>query len=129
MKRASLKSRTTSLLADCGIHVDGDSPWDIQVHDEDFYARVIAHGSMGLGESYMDGQWDATDLDGFMYRLLVAHALSALPDRQRKVMELAFYDDLTHAQIADRTGLPMGTVKSDIRRGLQRLRRELELSS
>ncbi|MCB1573556.1 MAG: cyclopropane fatty acyl phospholipid synthase [Xanthomonadales bacterium] len=73
MKRASLKSRTTSLLADCGIHVDGDSPWDIQVHDEDFYARVIAHGSMGLGESYMDGQWDATDLDGFMYRLLVAH--------------------------------------------------------
>ncbi|MCB0994723.1 MAG: sigma-70 family RNA polymerase sigma factor [Acidimicrobiales bacterium] len=72
---------------------------------------------------------DADAAERLADRLLVAHALSALPDRQRKVMELAFYDDLTHAQIADRTGLPMGTVKSDIRRGLQRLRRELEFSS
>src|SRR5690606_29516387 len=72
MPRASLKTRVTSLLADCAINVDGDAPWDIQIHDEDFYARVISHGSLGLGESYMDGWWDATDLDGFMFRLLNA---------------------------------------------------------
>ena len=73
MPHASLKSRVTSMLADCGIEVDGDAPWDIQVHDEEFYARVIAHGSLGLGESYMDGQWDVAMLDAFMFRLLNAH--------------------------------------------------------
>ncbi len=73
MPRASLKSRVTSLLADCGIEVGGDAPWDIQIHDEDFYARVIAHGSLGLGESYMDRQWDVAALDAFMFRLLNAH--------------------------------------------------------
>lgn len=73
MPLASLKGRVTSLLADCGVEVGGDAPWDIQVHDEDFYARVIAHGSLALGESYMDGQWDAAALDAFLFRLLNAH--------------------------------------------------------
>ena len=73
MPRASLKNRVISLLADCRVEINGDAPWDIQVHDEDFYARVIAHGSLGLGESYMDGQWDAVALDAFLFRLLNAH--------------------------------------------------------
>lgn len=81
MARASLKSRVTSLLADCGICIDGGAPEDIQVHDEDFYARVMAHGSLGLGESYMDGQWDAASLDGFMHKLLVTH----VDERTRKL--------------------------------------------
>lgn len=73
MPRASLKDRVISLMADCRVEINGDAPWDIQVHDEDFYARVIAHGSLGLGESYMDGQWDAVALDAFLFRLLNAH--------------------------------------------------------
>lgn len=59
-------------------------------------------------------------------RMLVAEALANLPDRARRVIELAFYEDLTHTQIAEETNLPLGTVKSDIRRGLSRLRRQLE---
>jgi RNA polymerase sigma-70 factor (ECF subfamily) len=59
-------------------------------------------------------------------RLLLADALTSLPDRPRGVIELAFYQDLTQQQIADKLGLPLGTVKSDLRRGLQRLRRQLE---
>lgn len=58
-------------------------------------------------------------------RLLVAHALEHLQPRVRKVVELAFYSDLTHAEISARTGIPLGTVKSDLRRGLERLRSEL----
>ena len=59
-------------------------------------------------------------------RLLVAEALSWLRPEQQQVLELAFYDDLTHQQIADKLGVPLGTVKSHARRGLQRLRRFLD---
>ena len=59
-------------------------------------------------------------------RLLVHEALSWLRPEQQHVLELAFYDDLTHQQIADKLGMPLGTVKSHARRGLQRLRRVLD---
>jgi RNA polymerase sigma factor (sigma-70 family) len=59
-------------------------------------------------------------------RLLVAHALDALSPRARQVVELAFYSDLTQTEIASRLDLPLGTVKSDMRRALQRLRIHLE---
>jgi RNA polymerase sigma factor (sigma-70 family) len=59
-------------------------------------------------------------------RMLLADALERLPDRSRQMIELAFFEDLTHSQIAERCGVPLGTVKSDIRRGLERLRRHLE---
>ena len=59
-------------------------------------------------------------------RMLLAAALAELPERARKVVELAYLHDLTHDQIAQRTSLPLGTVKSDIRRGLDRLRRHLD---
>ena len=59
-------------------------------------------------------------------RMLVASVLEELPDRARKVVELAYFDDLTQTQIAERTGLPLGTVKSDTRRALQRMRETLE---
>lgn len=61
------------LLAEAGIEIDGMHAWDVQVHDESMFVRVLAHGSLGLGEAYMDGAWDCTDLDAFFTRLLAAH--------------------------------------------------------
>lgn len=58
-------------------------------------------------------------------RMLVAEALDGLSDRAREMVRLAFFEDLTHAQIAERTAVPLGTVKSDIRRGLEQMRRRL----
>lgn len=54
-------------------------------------------------------------------RVLIGHELAKLPAAQRRVLGLAFYDDLTHSQIAQLTGWPLGTVKSHARRGLHRL--------
>jgi len=70
MSQDSLKQRATTLLAQAGIHIDGDAPCDLRVHDERLYARVFAHGSLGLGEAYMDGWWNADDLPGLFTRML-----------------------------------------------------------
>ena len=64
-------------------------------------------------------------VDGLADRMLVEEALQGLSDRARKAVELAFWSDLTHVEIAEVCEIPLGTVKSDIRRALGRLRRHL----
>lgn len=62
----------TRLLSNAGISINGSNPWDIQVHDEKLYSRVLSGGSLALGESYMDGWWDCKELDQFFYKILIA---------------------------------------------------------
>lgn len=61
-------------------------------------------------------------------RLAVLEELSRLPDTQATVLKLALFADLTHVQISEQMGLPLGTVKSHLRRGLQRMRQGWEAS-
>ncbi|MFD3650459.1 RNA polymerase sigma factor [Streptomyces cyaneofuscatus] len=58
-------------------------------------------------------------------RVLVTQELRKLPAVQRQILRLAYFDDLTHVQIAERTGLPLGTVKSHARRAILRIRRSV----
>lgn len=58
------------LFAKADIHFNGSRPWDIQVHSSDAYRRIQLKGSLGLGESYMDGSWDAEQLDETLCRLI-----------------------------------------------------------
>ena len=46
--------------------INGNRPWDIQVHNENLYRRIISKGSIGIGEAYMDRWWDAEKLDEFL---------------------------------------------------------------
>jgi cyclopropane-fatty-acyl-phospholipid synthase len=59
-------------LDKAGVKINGENPWDIRVLDEGFYRRVAAEGSLGLGESYMDGWWECDAVDQFIERILRA---------------------------------------------------------
>ena len=61
------------LLAPAGITLNGPNPYDLQVNDERLYHRVIQQGSLGLGESYMDGWFDVEAIDTFIEKMLLAH--------------------------------------------------------
>ena len=67
-----LRTRVAALLARAEVQLDGAMPWDLQIHDPRVFARLLAQGSLGLGETYMDGDWDAASLDQLLTRLLAA---------------------------------------------------------
>ncbi len=62
-------------------------------------------------------------------RALVKRALLSLDSAQREMIEYAFYDGLTHTEIAEKLGKPLGTVKTHIRQGLIRLRQSLRITN
>ena len=86
--------------------------------------RVMARTPVPSGDDGPESM-AAADVERVGEQLLVADALDELPERSRQLIELAFFHDLTHQQISDQQGIPLGTVKSDIRRGLTKLRRHL----
>ncbi|MFZ0469043.1 MAG: cyclopropane fatty acyl phospholipid synthase [Thiogranum sp.] len=55
-----------------GVCFNGSEPWDVRVHDPAVYRRILTQGSLGFGEAYMDGLWDAEALDELFTRLLRA---------------------------------------------------------
>ncbi|MBM7504407.1 RNA polymerase sigma factor [Agromyces aurantiacus] len=65
--------------------------------------------------------------DDLAERVMVAEELERLEPVPRRVMKLAFYDQLSHSQIAETLGIPIGTVKSHVRRSLTRLRSRWEV--
>jgi cyclopropane-fatty-acyl-phospholipid synthase len=68
------------ILSIAGIEINGKNPWDIKVHDDRFYERVLKNPSLGAGESYMDGWWDCEQLDEFFFRFFKAQIQNTLKD-------------------------------------------------
>ncbi len=80
-----------------------DLPWGPKPEPEQADALALQQESAALGE-----------------------ALAILPEKQRVLIEKAYFDDLSHSEIAEATGLPLGTIKSRIRLALDRLRHEMK---
>lgn len=66
------KKVVESLLGSAGVKINGNNPWDIRVHNDKLYNRILAGGTLALGESYMDGWWDCPNLDQLFDRVLTA---------------------------------------------------------
>jgi cyclopropane-fatty-acyl-phospholipid synthase len=89
------------LLRKADIQVDGDRPWDIQVHDDRLYDRVLRDASLGLGESYVDGWWDSKAIDQFIDRVLRANLREEVENNMRLVFQ-ALQAKLTNRQSKNR---------------------------
>ena len=75
------------ILEGTDIHINGNNPWDIVVHNENFYNRTLAQGSLGFGESYMEGWWDCDQLDELINRLMKSDATSKLKPSPTLILE------------------------------------------
>ena len=73
------KSAFEKLFSGTDIRVNGSNPWDIKVHNPKFFRRVLQQGSLGLGESYMEGWWDCEKPDVFLYKLFQARIEQKVP--------------------------------------------------
>jgi len=97
----SEKDKIIGLLGEAGVTVNGREPWDIQIHDERTWTRVFAQGSLGLGEAYMDGWWDAADLAEFFNRVLrarIADKLSVTPNLVWQILQAKLFNMQTVAR-------------------------------
>ena len=94
------------ILALAEIKINGTSPWDIQLKNENFYRRVLSQGSLGLGESYMDGWWDCNDIDELFFKILKAdleHKIVPL-----KILYMVFKAKLLNIQNKKRSARDIG---------------------
>ena len=76
------------MLSCADIEVGGKRPWDLEVKNEDFYQRVLAHGSLGFGESYMDGWWECNALEEFSNRIQSADLESKIRFNMKALITL-----------------------------------------
>lgn len=78
-----------SLLNNADVRINGERPFDIQVHNNLFYKRVLQQGSIGLGESYMEGWWDCDKLDEMISRIIRADLEGMLRKNLKDLLRVA----------------------------------------
>ena len=82
-----MHKRVEQLLSYADVKINGHRPWDIHINNNNFYSRVLRSGSLGLGETYMEGIWDSRQLDEFICRILKAD----LPDKVHTFSDFLFF--------------------------------------
>ncbi len=94
----------------------------------DHWAEVNRRSTVSAEDSDHPEQSVGPQTDDVINRVVLADEITRLGEPPGEIMRLAFYEDLTHAEIAERLNLPLGTVKSHIRRSLHRLRARWEVT-
>lgn len=89
------KQTIHKLLGETEITLNGSRPFDIQVHDELFYERVLSDGAVGFGEAYMDGWWDCAAMDVMFDKILRA-------DLESKVSPVKLIVPVIYSKIVNR---------------------------
>lgn len=94
----------------------------------DHWAELNRHPVVATEDTDQPEQSVGPHTDHIINRVVLADEITRLGHPPGEIMRLAFYEDLTHAEIAERLNLPLGTVKSHIRRSLHRLRARWEVT-
>jgi len=89
LSKSSAQEAVEDVFARIDVRLNGERPWDIRVHNPDFYNRVLAGGSLALGESFMDGWWSCQALDQFFDRLLRARLDRQVPKNRHLLWQIA----------------------------------------
>ncbi len=76
------------MLSQASIEINGSRPWDIRITNPNFFKRVLQEGSLGLGESYMDGWWECERLDIFFQRVLQSKLDQQIPHHFRDTLRV-----------------------------------------
>ena len=80
MSEENVNPAIQNLLEAADVKINGNRPWDMQVHNPKLLNRVLAEGTLGLGEAYMDKWWDCESVDE-----LINHFLIADSDKKLKI--------------------------------------------
>lgn len=95
--QARIPQLLSDLFAKSDIKMNGDRPWDIQVHNPDVFQRIVSGGSLAAGESYMDGWWDCQALDEMLTRMLRYNSSAKL----RTILTWPVISSIVYAQIVN----------------------------
>ncbi|MCB9759408.1 MAG: cyclopropane fatty acyl phospholipid synthase [Alphaproteobacteria bacterium] len=103
----SFRGIVERVLASADVRLDGDRPWDVRVHDPRFFRSAVLRGTLGVGESYVDGWWDCDALDELVARVGRSSADDLLPDWGDAALRLSsrlvnLQSTLRASQVAER---------------------------
>ena len=99
-----------SLLDKADITINGNDPWDMQIHDQTIYKDIVLKGSLGLGDGYIKQKWDVDKIDVFFEKILKAR-VSFLPSLTGALYEVQ--DSLSNAQVGKKA-FEVGTYHYDL---------------
>lgn len=101
------KDKIERMLTLAGVTLNGNKPWDITINNEKFHDRVLAGGTLALGESYMDGWWSVPKLDQFLDRTLSVNL-------ERKLATVGLYMHILKAKVLNLQNIKRASRVSEV---------------
>lgn len=97
------KEILSAALAKAGVALNGGRPWDVRVHNDGLYSRVLKNGTIGIGEAYMDGWWDCEQMDVMFCKVVSAHQDARFSNSSIYAMALGLCQSLFNLQTKKRS--------------------------